>query len=126
MAEEGSGGASHNEGSQERLERRLDRIEQELIRENRWWRGGLIAALVLVALAILVAGHHRRRPEMEMGGMGMAPWAARMPYGPYGGPPPWGFRGGRGGDCGHGCYERDGDGYRPDRGPGGMSGSPRG
>jgi len=124
VAEEGSGGASHNEGSQERLERRLDRIEQELIRENRWWRGGLIAALVLVALAILVAGHHRRRPEMEMGGMGMAPWAARMQgggqFGPYPGPPPWGHHR----DCG--CDGRDGDGYRPDRGPGGMPGSPRG
>jgi hypothetical protein len=124
VAEEATGSGSHSEGAQERLERRLDRIEQEFGRENRWWRGGLIAALVLVALAILVAGRHHQRPEMGMGAMGMPPWAATMPYGgqcgPYSGPPPWAHHHG----CG--CAGRDGDGYRPDRGSGSMSGPPRG
>ena len=113
MPEEGSpSGASHSE-AQERLEKRLDRIELEVLRENRWWRGGLIAALVLFALAILIAGHHRR--HHEMGPMGPAGWGQRMPYGQFGAyPPPWAF-GGRGGPCG--CDEGRGRGLRPGLAP---------
>jgi hypothetical protein len=88
---------------QERLETRLNRLEQEVLRENRWWRGGLIAALVLVALAILVNGHHHRRGRMFMATMGMPGWAGAGPegmpgYGPYPPPPHPGF--GWGGPCG--------------------------
>ena len=115
MPEEGSGTPTsgiHSE-TQERLEKRLDRIELEILRENRWWRGGLIAALVLVALAILVAGHHRRRHDM--GPMGRAGWGQGMPYGEFGPyPPPWAF-GGRGGPCG--CDEGHGPGFRPEPRP---------
>ncbi len=112
MPEEGSGtGGSHSE-AQERLEKRLDRIELEILRENRWWRGGLIAALVLMALAILVAGHHRRRHEMAP--MGPAGWGQGTRYGQFGPyPPPWAF-GGRGG-CG--CEDEHGRGLKPGFGP---------
>ena len=102
MPEESAGsqsGGTHNDGAQERLERRLDRIEIEILRENRWWRGGLIAALVLLALSVLIVGHHRRR--RDMGPMGPAGWGARMPYGQFGGgyPPPWAFHGHGGCGC---------------------------
>ena len=99
MPEESTGSQSPpNDGAHERVERRLDRIEIEIQRENRWWRGGLIAALVLLALAILVAGHHRR--PRGMGPMGPAGWGARMPYGEFGGyPPPWALRGHGGCGC---------------------------
>jgi len=88
--------------SQELLAGRLDRLEREVLRENRWWRGGLIAALVLLALSLLIAGHHRhhRRPNRPEGPAAMAPmgppgWAGPpgMPcgqFGPYAPPPPWG------------------------------------
>lgn len=72
------------------INRRLDRLEQKLMWEDRWWRGGLIAALFFIGIAILVAGHHHRRP----------PWPPWMVYGPavqYP-PPPWGM--GLPGGCG--------------------------
>ena len=103
MPEEPTGGGNQKETAEERLETRLNRLEQEVLKENRWWRGGLIGAFVLVALAILIAGHHRRPERMAMAPMGMAGWAgsAGMPYGGYGppcgpapeygwGPRPWG------------------------------------
>ena len=46
------------------ISRRLDRLEQKLMSEDRWWRGGLIAALFFIGIAILVAGHHHRRPPL--------------------------------------------------------------
>lgn len=88
---------------QERLETRLHRLEQEIIKENRWWRGGLIAALVLIALAIFTSGHHRRPERGFMAAMGGFGWAGPggMPgYGPYPPPPHPGF--GWGGPCGPG------------------------
>src|SRR5208337_811749 len=107
MPEEPSTGGPQREG-QEPLASRLDRLEREVLRENRWWRGGLIAALVLLALSVLIAGHHRhhRRPNPTEGPEAMAPmgvpgWAGapRMPcgqFGQYAPPPPWG------GPCGCG------------------------
>lgn len=64
--------------------RRLERLEQRLEREQRWWRGGLIGVLAFLAFSILIAGHHRhRRPPF-------APWMAC--YGRFGAPPPpWGW-----------------------------------
>src|ERR1700730_12865936 len=87
VPEETTGAGNQTETAQERLEARLNRIEQEVLKENRWWRGGLIAALVLVALAIFTAGHHHHHERMAMA----AGWAGSegMPYGghrPY--PPP--------------------------------------
>jgi hypothetical protein len=121
VPEEGLGtptGGTHIE-AQERLEKRLDRIELEILRENRWWRGGLIAALVLMALAILVAGRHRRPHGMEP--MGPAGWGQRMPYGQFDAyPPPWAFSGRRGpGGCGcpGGYDDGRGRGFRPGSGP---------
>src|SRR5271170_5663557 len=108
VPEEPTSTGNQRETSQERLEARLHRLEQEILRENRWWRGGLIAALVLIALAILAAGHHRR-PELRfasmMGGpMGGPGWAGPggMPFGdywPYPPPPHPGW----GGPCGPGA-----------------------
>jgi hypothetical protein len=117
--EQTGGGGNQSETSQERLEARLNRFEQDLLKENRWWRGGLIAALVFVALAILVAGHrHHRRPE-RMAQMGTG-WAgsAGMPYGDYGPYPPPPHPGfGWGGPCG----PASGYGW----GPGQWGGQPR-
>src|SRR5208282_5479410 len=72
-----------NDDALGRLERRIESIEFATQRENRWWRGGLIAALVLVALSILIAGHHRRPKAIAQMG-GMAGWPGGMPYGGYG------------------------------------------
>jgi hypothetical protein len=80
------------------INQRLDRLEQKLAREDRWWRGGLIAALVFIGISILVAGHHRhhRRPPFPMwmtyGGaarIAPPPWYWNQPYGYYG----WGPEG---------------------------------
>jgi hypothetical protein len=105
---------NQTETVEERFERRLHHIEQEVLRENRWWRGGLIAALVLLAFSMLVAGHHRHRqpPRMAMGmaAQGMMPYGG---YGPY--PPRPGF--GWGGPCG----PAPGYGW----GPGQWGGQPR-
>ena len=79
-----------------RLERRIEYLEHAIQQENKWWRGGLIATLIFLALAILIAGHHRnRRPPMGMmaGCRGMR----MMPYGPPP-PPDWGY--GQGGGWG--------------------------
>lgn len=66
---------------EEPLDRRIERLE----RENRWWRGGLIAALVFMGLMILgglmilaAGGHHRRRTDAVVT---VPPWALRMPTG---------------------------------------------
>ena len=59
--------------------------EMDLL-ERRLWRAGFIAALVFIGIAILIAGHHRRRIVMiaQPGcGMGMR----QRGFGP---PPPWG------------------------------------
>ena len=93
---------SPNDDAIRRLERRIESLEYAAKHENKWWRGGLIAALVLVALSILIAGHHRHHhppPGVMMGPgmMGMRGWQGgeRTPYGPP--PPPnWGYRPGYG------------------------------
>jgi hypothetical protein len=76
-----------NDDAIRRLERRIENLEFATRQENRWWRGGLIAALVLVALSILIAGHRRHHCPPPM--MGMRGWAMphTMPYAP--GPPPY-------------------------------------
>lgn len=87
MAEEtgAAGGGRENDY----ISRRLDRIEQKLMWEDRWWRGGLIAALLFIGIAILVGAHHRhRRPPFP------PPWMAYGPAGQF--PPPpmaWGWNG---------------------------------
>jgi len=110
MAEEPtSGPAERREGEGWREARR---------REERWWRGGLIAALVLLALATLYNGAAYRRlarsqetlamsvarqsqpgfgPMGQLGPMRPPNWQGfgGQPYGPF--PGPWAF--GRGG-CG--------------------------
>ena len=109
MPEESFPTPNPNDDAIRRLERRIENLEYAAQSENRWWRGGLIAALVLIALSILVASHrHRHRlPPQMMGQMApgmmapgmMAPgmmggWQGPrvMPYGP---PPPqyWGGQG---------------------------------
>jgi len=85
---------SPNDEAVRRLERRIEYLEHAIQHENKWWRGGLIAALVFVALSILIAGHHRhRRPPKGM--MGACQGQRMMPYGP---PPDWGY--GPGGNWG--------------------------
>ncbi len=88
MPEEPTGTGSQKEEPGRSLEERLDRLEREVLRENRWWRGGLIAALVFLGLAILVGGHHRhhRRPHP----IAMAPMGMGMPYWGFA-PPPLGL-----------------------------------
>jgi hypothetical protein len=90
LAEESPSTPGQNDDALKRLERRIENLEVAAQRENRWWRGGLIAALALVALSILIAGHHRHhhpQPEMPMPGWG---GPRLMPYGPP--PPPyWGY-----------------------------------
>jgi hypothetical protein len=97
-------GAAGSGREEDYISRRLDRLEQKLMWEDRWWRGGLIAALFFIGIAILVAGHHHRRPPMPpwmaYGQAGMfppppMPWEMGRPggYGAYGwGPGPWGER----------------------------------
>ena len=70
MPEESGNPPNNHDETLRRLERRIESLEYAADRENKWWRGGLIAALVLVALSILIAGHHRRhRPQHGMMGM---------------------------------------------------------
>jgi hypothetical protein len=92
VPEESTSTPGQNDDALRRLERRLESLEYATERENRWWRGGLIAALVLVAFSILIAGHHRHHhpPMMGMTGtMGPSCEGPRMmPYGPS---PYWGY-----------------------------------
>jgi len=86
MPEETNGAESR------KLEDRLERLEREAMRENRYWKGGLIGALLLIAIALFTSGHHHRRerPEFARGGQ------YGMPY-----PPQFGYmRGGPWGPCG--------------------------
>jgi hypothetical protein len=87
----------------EPLEGRIELLE----RENRWWRGALIAVLALVALMLLAGHHHRARIDVVVT---VPPWAFRMPYWGYGpGPYPPSPRG----------WESvpPGQGVAPSRGP---------
>ncbi|MGO9452778.1 MAG: hypothetical protein ACLQDV_17340 [Candidatus Binataceae bacterium] len=110
MPEESTGTPGPNDNALGRLERRIESLEFATQRENRWWRGGLIAALVLVALSILIAGHHRHHYPPPM--MGMRGWQGprMMPYGP----PPYSGYGPGGGYYG----PRGGWQYRQWNGPG--------
>jgi hypothetical protein len=74
-----------------RLERRIEYLEHTLQHENKWWRGGLIAALVLIALSILIAGHHRHHRHPGPMGMQGCGGQRMMPYGPPPPPPNWGY-----------------------------------
>jgi hypothetical protein len=95
LPEESSSIPSQNDNALGRLERRIESLEFTMQRENRWWRGGLIAGLVLVALSILIAGHHRHHYPLHM--MGMQGWQVppMMPYAPP--PPPYSSYGPGGG-----------------------------
>jgi hypothetical protein len=70
------------------LEQSLTERMARLERENRWWRGGLVAALIIMAL-FLAAGHrHRARIDVVISA---PPWMMRMRpwgYGPGPYPPP--------------------------------------
>ena len=70
--------------------------EMDLL-EHRLWRGGLIAALVFVGIAILVAGHHRRRDviiaQPERWGVQVGPGFGPPPPPPWGGPGEYYWRG---------------------------------
>jgi hypothetical protein len=77
-----------------RYDEALDRRIEHLERENRWWRGALIAALVFIGLMIVAASHHRRPIDVVVT---VPPWVLRMPRwgygpGPYS-PPPRGWGG---------------------------------
>ena len=95
MPEESGNPPNNHDETLRRLERRIENLEYAADRENKWWRGGLIAALVLIALSILIAGHHRhRRPPHGMMGMcGQTDMQGprMMPYGPPPPPPNWGY-----------------------------------
>jgi hypothetical protein len=118
VPEESGNPPGQNDETLRRLERRIENLEHAALHENKYWRGGLIAALVLVALAILIAGHHRhRRPPMGMmgqmgGGMSGSCQGPRMML--YGPPPPpyWGY------DPGNGYGPQDGWHHRRWDGPG--------
>lgn len=120
MAEESANTPGQNDDALRRLERRIEILEIAALRENRWWRGGLIAALVLVAFSILIAGHHRHRPRQPM--MSMQGWRGpgpgMMPYGPP--PPPYWWGPGQGGGYG----PPQGWRYRQWNGPGPESAPP--
>ena len=110
MPEE-TGGPGQPQDGHDALVRRIEHLEQEILRENRWWRGGLIAVLFLLVLAIFFGGHHRHHhrpgpPPMAagpMGGPGCQGGMGYGPYRPYGPPPPWAFGpGAMGGGWGYG------------------------
>ncbi len=124
MPEESGNPPNHNDDAVRRLERRIESLEYAAQHENKYWRGGLIAALVLVALSILIAGHHRHhRPPMGMmGNMGMMGMKGScegprmMPYGPP--PPPyWGYGPGPGWGGSQGWHHRQWDGPGADGPP---------
>jgi hypothetical protein len=91
----------------------FDRRIEQLERENRWWRGDLIAALVFIGLMLLAGGRHRRRIDVVVT---VPPWALRMPYWGYGpvpySSPPRGW-GGFGGGSGRPRPEVPGGGPNP-------------
>ena len=99
MPEESANVPGQNDETIRRLERRIENLELATLQENRWWRGGLIAALVLLAFSIMIAGHHRHHhPPPPMMGMQQGWGGPRMmPYGPL--PPPY-YGYGPGGDYG--------------------------
>jgi hypothetical protein len=125
----------NSSASVEALQRRLDRIEQEYMRENRWWRGGLIGALVVLAIVILIGAFHHRPPPRDLGAMaiqGPVFLQGRMGYPGYWPPPPppWAYYGfgpgyGPDGECDrHGWWRpRDREPGGPD-GPGADGGGP--
>ena len=135
MPEEGV--TTDGPSSVETLQRRLDRLEQEYMRENRCWRGGLIAALTLLAIVILVGAFHHRPPPQGFGPMAMrGPMSMAGPMGMQGPmgyqgypgywpppPPPWayGYGPGYGYSSGGGC-DRHGWNRPGDRGSGGPDG----
>jgi len=86
MPDEQAGGERPRESSNE-----MDLMERRL------WRGGLIAALVFIGIAILVAGHHRRRVVViappQGWGMHMRPGCGPPPPPPWGGPGEYFWRG---------------------------------
>jgi len=92
------------------------RVSRLLSNEERLWRGGLIAALLFLAISILASGHRHRPPPPFMGPMAMAggwggpfnPAGPMMFASPY--PPPWAM----GGACT--CGPRNGAAY-PGPGP---------
>jgi len=112
VPEESISTPGQNDDALGRLERRIESIEFATQRENRWWRGGLIAALVLVALSILVAGHHRHHHPPPMMGMRGCEGPRMMPYSPP--PPPYSGYGPGGGYYG----PPEGWHYRQWNGPG--------
>jgi hypothetical protein len=78
-------------------ERQRESSSEMDLMERRLWRGGLIAALVFIGIAILVAGHHRRRvvvtaPE-QCWGMQMRPGFGPPPPPQWGGPGEYFWRG---------------------------------
>ena len=110
MPEESTSTPGQNDDALGRLERRIESLELTTQWENRWWRGGLIAALVLVALSILIAGHHRHHHRPPMMGMRGCEGPRMMPYGPP--PPPYSGYGPGGGYYGppEGSRQRNGPG----------------
>ncbi len=75
-------------GIGEKLAERVARLE----RENRWWRGGLIVAVILIGLMLAALGRHRHRARVDVV-ISTPPWMMRMPPwgygpGPYPAPPP--------------------------------------
>ncbi|MFZ0246707.1 hypothetical protein [Candidatus Binatus sp.] len=112
MPEESISTPGQNDDALGRLERRIESLEFATQRENRWWRGGLIAALVLVALSILIAGHHRHHHPPPMMGMRGCEGPRMMPYSPP--PPPYSGYGPGGGYYG----PPEGWHYRQWNGPG--------
>jgi hypothetical protein len=89
MPEETSGAESR------RFEDRLERLERDAMRENRYWKGGLIGVLLLIAIALFThGGHHRReRPDFARGGRYGMPYPPQFGYMAGG---PWGPCAGRG------------------------------
>ena len=87
MPEESTGTPGQNGDALRSLGRRVESLEFATRQENRWWRGGLIAALVLLAFSILIAGHHRHRHPSPIMGMRGCDGPRMMPYGPP--PPPY-------------------------------------
>ncbi len=97
-----------NGAENRRIEDRLERLEREAMRENRYWKGGLIGSLLLIAIALFVGGgrHRHQRPEFARGGRYAMPYPPQfgMMAGPMAGPM---------GPCGGRNFARDFDRPRP-------------